>query len=411
MEASLSGYRVLDLTDEKGYFCGKILGDLGADVIKVERPGGDEGRLRGPFHKNDPHSEKSLFWLALNTSKRGITLNIETDDGKAIFLELLKRSDFVIESFPPGYLNRLGLSYEEMSKIKSRLVLVSITPFGQKGPYSNFKTSDLVSMAMGGLLFITGYPDRPPVRIGIPQAFLLGSSHGAGGALIAHYYRERTGIGQQVDVSIHEAVARVLFMEPLFWDIEKFVIRRDGHHIKRFKLRQREVWECKDGLVFFRIFGGPFGRRNKGLVEWMREEEGTAGVLENVDWDSLNLSKISQEEYDKWEEEIEKFFKKQTREKIKPEALKRNIIALFPCYTFEDIAKDEQLLDRDYWVDLEYPDLGNTIRHPGAPYKMSLTPWTAKRAPRVGEHNREIYIHELGMSEAEYIALVQGGIL
>ncbi|MGA2463234.1 MAG: CoA transferase [Thermodesulfobacteriota bacterium] len=411
MESSLSEYQVLDLTDEKGYFCGKILGDLGANVIKIERPGGDIGRMNSPFYKNDCHPEKSLFWLTFNTSKRGITLNIETTDGREIFLKLLMKSDFVIESFPPGYLNRLGLNYEEMSRINPRLILVSIAPFGQKGPYSNFKTSDLVSMAMGGLLFITGYPDRPPVRIGVPQAYLLAASHGAAGAMIAHYYRERSGTGQQVDVSIQEAVTRALFMEPLFWDIEKFVIHRDGHYIKRYNLRQRELWECKDGLVFFRIFGGATGRRNKGLVEWIKEVGGSAGILESVDWDSLNLSRVSQEEYDTWEEGIEQFFKKQTVEKIKVEALKRNIIALFPCHTCKEIMKDEQLAQRNYWVDIEYPYLGTRIRYPGAPCKMSLTPWRVRPAPRIGEHNQEVYIHELGMSEAEYTELVQKGII
>ena len=413
MESSLSEYRVLDLTDEKGYFCGKILGDLGADVIKIERPGGDLGRRIGPFYKNECHPEKNLFWLTYNTSKRGITLNIETADGKAIFSELLRRSDFVIESFPPGYLSRLGLSYEEMRRINSRLIWVSISPFGQEGPYSSFKTSDLVSMAMGGLLYITGYPERPPVRIGVPQSYLLAASHGAAGALIAHYYRGKSGVGQQVDVSIQEAVTRALFLEPLFWDIEKFVIRRDGHYIKRYKLRQRELWECKDGLVFFRIFGGPTARRNKGLVEWMKEEEGNAGVLESVNWDSLNLSGVSQEEYDNsgWEEEIGKFLKKQTGEKIKIEAMKRNIIALFPCHTCQEILKDEQLAQRNYWVDIEYPYLGAAIRYPGAFCKMDLTLCRIGPAPKIGEHNREIYIQELGMSDTEYNTLVQGGIV
>src|SRR4030042_5929039 len=217
MRGMLDGRTALDLTDEKGYFCGKILGDLGADVIKIERPGGDPGRRIGPFYKDECHPEKSLFWLTYNTSKRGITLNIETADGKALFMELLRRSDFVIESFPPGYLNRLALSYEEMSRINSRLIWVSITPFGQEGPYSSFKTSDLVSMAMGGLAYITGYPERPPVRIGLPQSYLLAASHGVAGALIAHYYRGKSGVGQQVDVSSQEAGTRALFLEPLFW--------------------------------------------------------------------------------------------------------------------------------------------------------------------------------------------------
>ena len=133
-ETMLSPYRVLDLTDEKGLLCGKILGDLGADVIKIERPGGDPARNIGPFYHDEPDPEKSLFWFALNTSKRGITLDIEKADGKEIFKKLVKSADFVIESFAPGYLDKLGLGYSELERLNPGIIMVSITPFGQTGP-------------------------------------------------------------------------------------------------------------------------------------------------------------------------------------------------------------------------------------------------------------------------------------
>ncbi|MFC1948616.1 CoA transferase [Chloroflexota bacterium] len=161
-DGMLSPYRALDLTDEKGLLCGKILADLGADVIKIERPGGDPARNIGPFYHDEPDPEKSLYWFAYNTSKRGITLDIETTDGKEIFKQLVKNADFIIESFPPGYLDSIGLGYSALEKIKPDIILISITPFGQTGPYKDYKTSDIVAWAMGGEMAPFGDPDRPP---------------------------------------------------------------------------------------------------------------------------------------------------------------------------------------------------------------------------------------------------------
>jgi len=149
----LSPYRVLDLTDEKGLLCGKLLGDLGADVIKIERPGGDPARNLGPFYHGEADPEKSLFWFAFNTSKRGITLDIETTDGQEIFKRLVKGSDFVIESFPPGYMDQPGLGYSVLEKVNPRVIMVSITPFGPTGPYKDYKAPDIVAWAMGAQMY------------------------------------------------------------------------------------------------------------------------------------------------------------------------------------------------------------------------------------------------------------------
>ncbi len=200
----LSPYRVLDLTDEKGLFCGKMLGDLGADVIKVEKPGGDSARKIGPFYQDDPNPEKSLFWFAFNTSKRGITLDIEKPEGQEIFRKLIESTDVVVESFPPGYMDKLGFGYSELGKINPGLVMVSITPFGQTGPYRDYRTSDIVAWALGGYLYDFGDDDRPPIRISHhSHAYLHAASEAATGAVMALYYREITGEGQHVDVSIH----------------------------------------------------------------------------------------------------------------------------------------------------------------------------------------------------------------
>jgi crotonobetainyl-CoA:carnitine CoA-transferase CaiB-like acyl-CoA transferase len=193
---SLDPYRVLDLTDEKGMLCGRILGDLGADVIKVERSGGDKSRNIGSFYQDMPHPERSLYWFAYNANKRGITLNLQTADGRGLFKRLAKTSDFIIESFAPGYLEELGLGYPVLSEIKPAIILISITPFGQSGPYRDYKSSDIVSMAMGGLMYITGDADRPPVRVSVEQSYLHAGAHAAIGALLALHYRVLTGKDQ-----------------------------------------------------------------------------------------------------------------------------------------------------------------------------------------------------------------------
>jgi len=233
----LESFRILDLTDDKGFLCGRILGDLGADVIKVEPPEGDALRRIGPYYKEIPHPEKSLYWFAFNANKRGITLNLDFGDGQEIFKTLIKKADILIESFHPGYTETLGLSYEELSKLNPSLVMTSITPFGQSGPYRDLKASDLVSWCMGGMAYVSGDPDRSPVQISFPQAYLQAAAAGATGTLIALYYREITGEGQWVDVSIHEAVIHTLMNVLQFWDVSGIILKRAEYFAQDLALR------------------------------------------------------------------------------------------------------------------------------------------------------------------------------
>jgi len=193
-DSLLGGCRVLDLTDEKGQLCGKVLGDYGADVIKIEKPGGDASRNIGPFYRDTPDPDKSLFWFATNTSKRGITLDIENRDGQEIFRKLVATADIVVEAFNPGFMDDLCLGYSHLKSIKSGIVMTSITPFGQTGPYADYKGSDLAGCAMGGLVRILGDLGRPPVRMTCgPQAYFHAGLQGALGSMMAYYHRELTG--------------------------------------------------------------------------------------------------------------------------------------------------------------------------------------------------------------------------
>ena len=350
----LSPYRVLDLTNEKGYFCGKILADLGADVIKIEPPEGDPGRNIGPFYHDLPDKEKSLFFFAYNTNKRSITLNIETRDGQEIFKRLAKTADFVIESFDPGYMDKIGLGYAVLKDVNPRVIMVSITPFGQDGPYKDWKASDIVAIAMGGLSHITGSPDRPPARVSVDQAHVIAGAQGAMGAMIAHYYREATGKGQYVDTSTQESVVLSALTVPQAWDLQRFIWPREGAYMSRARKRVRHLWPCKDGYIAWRLFGGGLGVKTRALVEWM-ESEGQAGELADVNWQQMDLLTVSAEKFYHWQELFGKFFKAHTKAELCREALARGIV-LIPASTPKDLLADPQLEARDYWEKISYPN-------------------------------------------------------
>jgi crotonobetainyl-CoA:carnitine CoA-transferase CaiB-like acyl-CoA transferase len=194
----LAPYRVLDLTDESGFSCGKILADLGADVIKIEPPQGDAARRLGPFPNDVPDPEKSLYFISYNAGKRGITLNVGTPRGRDLLNRLALRAGFLIETFPPGTLDRKNFD--------PRLIVASITPFGQTGPYRNYKGSDLIMMAMSGLMSLIGEPGKMPLRVSLPQSPMWAGMYAAAGVLIAHYRRQLTNAGQHVDVSMQSAL-------------------------------------------------------------------------------------------------------------------------------------------------------------------------------------------------------------
>jgi len=413
-KALLNSRRVLDLTDEKGFLCGKILADLGADVIKIEKPGGDKARNTGPFYHNIPDPEKSLYWFAYNLNKRGITLNIEARQGRQIFTKLVRTADFVLESFAPGHLDDLGLSYLKLSQTNPRIIMTSITPFGQTGPYKDYKASDIEVMAMGGLMYITGNPEQPPLRISLPQAFLLASAHGAAASMVAHFYRETSGKGQHVDVSAQECVLWEIANAIPLWELNQNILRRAGSYIagRWTGTKQRLLWKCKNGYVLFYILGGAFGvKTNRAIVKWMEEENIAPEYLKNFDWNAFDMATQTQEMQDKIEAQISRLFSTVTKEELYNEAQKRGIM-LCPVNTSKDIIENAQLKAREFWVDINHPELSTNITYPGAFAKLSETPLTVRRrAPLIGEHNLEIYEDELGLSRSEMNDLRNTGII
>ena len=411
----LGSFRVLDLADEKGFMCGKVLADMGADVIKVERPGGDAARSIGPFYHDDPNPEKSLSWLFANMNKRGVTLDVASSEGRELVRRLAATSDFVIESFDPGYLDDLGLGYAALSELNPRVILTSITPFGQEGPHAHHKVTDIVGMARGGLMYMTGDPDRPPLRVGIPQAFLHGGVEGAAASMIAHYHRESTGEGQHVDVSIQECVVWTNMDATGYWPLLRTYKRRGGTvNTSPTGVRIRSLWPCKDGFVTFSVSGGGVSavRTATSFVEWMDQHGAAPQFLKDMDWATeYDRTVVTQELVDKTEAVVQAFLMTKTKAELFDEGLKRQL-RLGSAADGKDMAESAQLAAREYFVDVEHPSLGGSIRYPGPFLKMSETPIRIRRpAPRIGEHNQAVYGDELGLSGSEIEALIARGVI
>ena len=405
----LDQYRVLDLTDEKGYLCGKILADLGADVIKIEEPNGDRGRRIGPFYHDTPDGERSLYWFAYNTGKKSITLNLRTVDGRKILGRLVSKADFLVESFPPGYLDELHLDYASLRQRNPCIIMASITPFGQTGPYRDFKESDIVMMALGGISYMFGDEDRPPLRFSVEQACHMASLQAANGMLIANHYRQSAGKGQYVDVSIQDSVLWNSQLPVVFWDLAKTTIPRVGASMTRGKTVFRLVWPCRDGFVCWRILSALQAPKTQALVEWMASE-GMAGELEDVHWEEMDMNDIPQEQLRTWEAIFAQFFLKHPKAELHDEAIKRGIL-LYPVNTVEDLVNNEQLKHRGFWVDIEHRELEALIRYPGSPFRLGDSLPDTKRAPFIGEHNDDIYLGEMGLSCDELAGLRQAGVV
>ena len=410
----LDPYRVLDLCDERGLLAGKILADMGADVVQVEPPGGSPARNVGPFHGDDPNPEKSLFWWAYAANKRSITLDLENRDGQDLLRKLVAKSDFLIESFAPGYLENLGLDYGQLSAINPRLVMVSITPFGQDGPYSNYQASDIVGMALGGFMYLTGDDDRAPVRISFPHFYLHGGAAGATAAMLAHTYRVTSGQGQYVDVSCQQAVAKTLAHAPQIWDIEGAILKRMGVYRQTSgENRVRINWPCKDGYVNYMVQGGTVAYSTRALLAWMKEDRFDTADLDAIDWEKMGYGAITPELMAQLGGPLGDFFRGHTRAELVQGSLDRRIL-LFPVATPSALEGHPQLDARGYFRELDHPELKESVRYPGAFIKSgdgSDIAGVYRRPPLIGEHNIQIYQEEMGLSSLELETLKRGGVI
>ena len=359
---ALSPFRVLDLTEGAVSLCGKLLADLGADVIKIEKPGGDEARSQGPFHDNVADRARSLSWWAYNVNKRGITLNLTAPEGKDLFLSLAKSADFVIESFTPGYLDTLGLGYAALAAVNPAIIVASITPYGQTGPKAQYPWSDLTAWASCGAAYITGDADRAPVGMGfLPQISAQAASEMMTAMLIAHYEREVSKQGQHVDLSIQESGIGILQATVEMWDLAQIDYRRlGGAWPTSSGAARRIIFPCKDGYVALLQGGGGSVRMvsaSQSLVNWMTESDMAPVWLKDFDWvNDYNADNLSQATVDRIESAIEHFLLTKTKKEISEGGWRRGIM-IAPVNDMEDHRGGRAISARDFWQHVNHPEL------------------------------------------------------
>ncbi|MBI3953013.1 MAG: CoA transferase [Chloroflexi bacterium] len=412
-ESPLGPYRALDLCDEKGLVCTRMLADLGADVIVIEPPGGSPVRRRGPFYKDQREPEKSLFWFAFNTSKRSVTLDLEQPRGRELLRELARRSDFLVESFPPGQMAAWGLGYDALAALNPRLIMTSITPFGQGGPYAGYRGSDITGQALGGLMYLQGEPDRPPVRVSTSQAYIQAGIQACVGTLLAHYHRELTGQGQHVDQSMQEAVVITMDNAANAWDQTQTVIRRLGTGREAGQQVLELVYPCRDGFMCFAVLTPD---QFHAFLGWLRSEE-MEGALGDPKWSDaysqpgLGVLAFSEEDFRARDETITRFFMTKTKQELYEKGQSLGL-EITPLSEPKDLLTNPQLETRGYWQRVRHPELDDVITYPGPPFRLSETPWQVqRRPPRIGEHNAEVYEGLLGLSGAELRELKRARII
>jgi crotonobetainyl-CoA:carnitine CoA-transferase CaiB-like acyl-CoA transferase len=410
----LAPYRVLDLTTHRGLLCGRILADLGADVIQIEPPGGSPARHHGPFAGDAPDPERSLFWWAYARGKRGITLDPSRPAGRELFLRLVARADFVVESEAPGTLAAWGLDHDALAVANPRVVTVSITPFGQHGPKATWADADLVLLAAGGPLVLQGDDDRAPVRLPVPQAYLHAAADAAVGALVAHHERARSGRGQHVDVSAQQSVALATQSYILCDALDAPEVRRMAGGLKHGKLTLQLLFPARDGYVAITfLFGsaiGPFSRR---LMEWIHAEGGCDAATRDKDWIAYTELLVSGREpiaeFERVKRLIADFTRTRTKAALLDAAVARDLL-IAPVSTLDEVLASPQLAARDYWRTVRQGD--TDVVHPGPFARFGARPLAyARPAPRVGEHNRELYADELALDAATLSRLAADGVI
>lgn len=414
----LKGFRMLDLTDEKGALAGKIFADMGVEVIKVESPRGCSTRTIPPFLEDLPGADRSLYAIAYHAGKKSVTANLDSSGGREIVAALAAKSDFIVESYDRGYLDSIGLGYAALTENNPRLIYTSITPFGDTGPARDYKWADIISWAAGGAMFMMGEEGKPPIQMSLPQAGLHAGAEASVASMLAHQARERDGHGQQIVVNMQACIVWTLMNEQAMPILHGDHIQRSGIFTGSKDARRKMIYRCKDGHISTIIAGGTLGGAStRALIMWMNEAGfATAWMLEK-DWVawvpgvSMALTERDHFEIGELEDRVQKFFLTMTKREIYDGTLKRRIL-LAPIATAADIASDPQLKARGYFVEVEYDTLGRRMTLPGAFAKLSRTPiGPPARTPKIGENNREVYGGLLELSDARLSELRAAGAI
>jgi benzylsuccinate CoA-transferase BbsE subunit len=385
----LSGIRVMDMADEKASFCSKLLADMGARVIKIERPGGDPSMNRGPFRKGSLKPKNSLSFFYNNTNKLGITLDLGHREGKSLFLMMVRKTDVIVETFPPGYLEQIGLDFKVLAQANPEVILVSVTGFGQNGPRRDLKSCDLVASAYGGQMYVSGSPSKPPLKVFGEQSYYTASLFAATGVLLALRKRAKTGEGEHIDISLQESMTATLEHVMVRYFSEKIIPRRQGslHWNDAFT-----VLPCKDGFIHLTLF-----QQWETLIEWL-DTEGMAEDLIDEKWRDEDYRRAHAEH-------VIKVLGRWTKTHTVDDLFELGQCMRFPWAPVQspsDVLRSPQLNERDFFVEMDHPETGSVLKYPGVPCKFSTGFIHKKKpAPLPGEDNVMIYQKELGILEEE----------
>lgn len=396
-QPSLSDIRVIELSQHiSGPYCARLLAGWGAEVVKVEKPGGGDGaRNTGVFPGGQPHLEKSALFLYLNTGKQSITLDLSSVSGAVILKQLVKAADVLVENFQPGVMSSLGLEYTALEEVNPRLVMTSITSFGQTGPYRDYRAASITSYAMGGQMYVCGEAEREPLNTTASVPEYIGGLYGFIGTMLALQHRRETGVGQHVDVSIMECLAGS-HQFTLTWPAYSGVLlQRPGWPGSRAPL---SFFACADGYVNLRLQG-----IDLSLLAYLFDmpelpDDPRFQTLEARTENIKALQTIARE----------KLAGMSKKEVFRIAGEWRALCGYVA--TPEDLLEDPQYLSRDIWTSVDHPAVGE-LPYPGSPVKMTETAWTTSRAPLLGEHNEEVYCSLLGYSGQELVQLRAVGIV
>jgi crotonobetainyl-CoA:carnitine CoA-transferase CaiB-like acyl-CoA transferase len=369
-------------------YAAKLMADLGAEVIKIEEPEGDAARQRGPYPGNIPHPEKSGTFLYLNTNKLGVTLNLQTPQGQELLQRLVKGADLLIHNYPPPQMASLGLNYETLQKLNPRLVMTSISPFGQTGPNRDLHMHDLNMWAAGGIIYLSGAggrPDLPPLKAFGQQAGYQAGVNAAIGALGALFSRLSSGKGQHVDVSVQECLVAIMENNYVSWPYQQTIASRLG-----FRLIPQDVIPCRDGYIYF-------------LAIEDHQWKGALDLMGNPEWAEADIFHDFASRSGNWDA-LKPLLEDWAQDKSVQEvyhAAQARRVPFAPVSTMGDLLQSEHLKARGFFAQLGHPQAGE-LQYPGAPYRFSASPWALLRpAPTLGQHNEEIYSGRLGLVRQE----------
>ena len=398
MDAALEGIRVLDLTHcIAGPYCTRLLAGFGADVLKIEPPRGERGRRMGPFFHDEPSPDSSLLFAYLNAGKRSLSLNLKSPEGRDIFLSLLSETDLLVENFAPRVMPSLQLDYDTLQEVAPHLVMVSISNFGQTGPYRDYKATDIVEYALGGLMYIFGAYDREPLKHAFNQAQFKAGTDAASASLMALYHQRLTGRGQHVDVSIQEAVATGLRDVVNNYTYTGAIRRRQPNHsgdLQRLRATSDGYLLPNPGL------GG--GLNWDSFVEFLG--------LPQLDDDRFRTPSARLENAEELGSILDEHFIRQNKYDMFYGSHERRFI-FGVIQSAEEVLRDPQFAHRGFFVDAERSAMGN-LKFPEAPFSMEATPWrSGQPAPSIGQHNAEVLGEGLGLTPDEMAHLRFQGVV